>query len=192
MPNKQWAACIKLASVATSVMGHSGHAMLLAMVVGVTDPATLAELAHGKLRRKLPALEQALAGTIGPHQRFVLRQQLAHIATVDATIEQCSTEIAARLAPLDDVLERLCTIPGVGRRTAEVLVAEIGVDMSRFPSAKHLASWAGICPGNHESARKRTSGKTRKGSRWLREALLEAARAAARTRNTYLVAQYQR
>lgn len=183
---------IKLASVATSVMGRSGQRILAAIIDGVTDADVLADFALGKVRRKLPDLEQALVGNMGAHQRFVLRQQLAHIQALESTIEQCSVEIAARFAPLEDVMTRVCTIPGVGRRTAETVLAEIGWEMDRFPSANHLASWAGVCPGNHESAGKRTSGKTRKGSRWLREALVEAARAAARTRHTYLAAQYHR
>jgi len=183
---------IKLASVATSVMGQSGQLILAALVDGVTDAEVLANLALGKLRRKLPDLEQALVGNMGPHQRFVLRQQLAHIHALDDMIEQCSIEIAMRFAPLDETIARICTIPGVGRRTAETVLAEIGWEMDRFLTANHLASWAGVCPGNHESAGKRTSGKTRKGSRWLHEALVEAARAAARTRHTYLAAQYHR
>jgi transposase len=183
---------IKLASVATNILGVSGRAMLAALLAGTTDPQTLAELAQGRMRKKIPALEQALAGQMGAHQRFVVAQQLAHIDDLDDTIDRCSTEIAARMQPFEDQVERLCTIPGVGRRTAETILAEIGVDMRRFPSAKHVASWAGVCPGNHESAGKRKSGKTRKGSRWLRAALVEAARAGARTRNTYLAAQYHR
>jgi len=183
---------IKLASVATNIMGVSGRAILEALIAGRTDAQTLAELAHGRMRKKIPLLHQALTGQMGAHQRFVLAQQLAHIDALDETIAQCSAEIAERMQPFDPQLERLCTIPGVGRRIAETLVAEIGVDMTRFPTAKHLASWAGICPGNYESAGKRKSGKTRKGSRWLREALVEAARAAARTRQTYLAAQYHR
>jgi len=183
---------IKLASVATDVMGKSGRAMLEAMVAGTTDPKVLAALAKGRLQDKQPELEQALQGLVGPHQRLLLSTQLRHIDFLDREIETLSEEIAERMRPFEEALGRLETIPGVGRRTAEVLAAEIGMDMSRFPTAAHLASWAGMCPGNNESAGKRKSGRTRKGSPWLREALTEAARAAARTRNTYLSAQYHR
>ena len=117
---------------------------------------------------------------------------LAHSDFLDASLERVSAEIAERMRPFDAPLARLSTIPGIGRRTAEVLVAEIGTDLTRFPSAGHLASWAGLCPGNDESAGKRRSGRTRKGSPWLRTALVEAAQAAARTKDTYLAAQYRR
>ncbi len=183
---------IKLGSVATNVLGVSGRAMLDALVNGTTDSNVLADLAQGRLRKKIPELQAALNGLIADHQRFVLGQQLAHIDSLNAMIVTCSAEIEQRFADHQELIRRLCTIPGVGQRTAETLLAEIGTDISRFPSAKHLASWAGLCPGNHESAGKRKSGKTRKGSRWLREALVEAARAAARTRTTYLAAQYHR
>ena len=146
----------------------------------------------GKLRAKLPQLERALVGTPGLHQHFLLACQLAPIDFLDETVEQVSTEIAERLRPFADALARLDGIPGVGPATAEVLLAEIGADMSRFPTAGHLAAWAGMCPGNYESAGKRRKGKTRKGSKWLRTALLEAARAAARKKESYLAAQYHR
>lgn len=183
---------IKLASVATDVLGRSGRDILEALMGGTTDAAALARLARGRLREKLPQLEQALAGQFGPHQRFLIAQQLAHIDFLDASLERVSTEIGDRLRPFEPEVERLQTIPGVGRRTAQVLVAELGVDLTRFPSAAHLASWAGLCPGNDESAGKRRSGRTRKGSPWLRTALVEAAQAAARTKDTYLAAQYRR
>ena len=183
---------IKLASVASDIMGKSGRAMLAALVAGTTDTTALAELARGQLREKRADLERALRGRMGAHQRFLLAEQLAHIDHLDARIDRLSTEIAVRLRPVEERLTRLETIPGVGRRTAELLVAEIGTDMSRFPTASHLASWAGICPGSNESAGKRRSGKTRKGSPWLRAALVEAARAAARTKATYLSVQYHR
>jgi len=183
---------IKLASVATDVLGKSGRDILEALVAGTTDAAALAQLARGRLREKLPQLEQALAGQFGPHQRFLIAQQLAHIDFLDASLERVSAEIGDRLRPFEPEVERLQTIPGVGRRTAEVLVAEIGIELTRFPSAGHLASWAGLCPGNDESAGKRRSGRTRKGSPWLRTALVEAAQAAARTKETYLAAQYRR
>lgn len=183
---------VKLASVATDVMGKSGRSMLDAMVAGATDPKVLAALAKGRLQDKQAQLEQALQGLVGPHQRMLLRSMLRHIDFLDREIETLSEEIAERMRPFEEALGRLETIPGVGRRTAEVIAAEIGMDMSRFPTAGHLASWAGMCPGNNESAGKRKSGRTRKGSPHLREALTEAARAAARTRNTYLSAQYHR
>lgn len=183
---------IKLASVATDIMGVSGRAILSAIVAGQADPVTMADLAKGRLRQKLPELQQALSGRIDSHQRFILAQLLAHIDFLDETLEQCSQEIAARLSPVEEDLQRLCTIPGIKRKTAELILAEIGTDMSRFPTAKHLASWAGLCPGNCESAGKRYSGKTRKGSRWLKSGLVEAAQAAGRTRNTVLGQQYHR
>ena len=186
------AANVKLASVATDILGKSGRDMLEALVAGTTDAQVLADLAQGKLRAKLPELERALAGRFGAHQRFLVAQQLAHIDFLDETIARLSQEIADRLQPFEDQIDRLDGIPGVGRRTAEVLLAEIGTDLSRFPSAAHLASWAGMCPGNEESAGKRLSGKTRKGNAWLRVALIEAAQAAARKKDSYLSAQFRR
>jgi transposase len=183
---------IKLASVATDILGTSGREILAALVAGETDGVELAQLAHGRLREKLPQLERALVGRVGAHQRFLVAQQLAHIDFLDASIAQVSAEIATRVRPDEEAIARLDTIPGVGRSVAELLVAEIGTDLTRFPSAKHLASWAGLCPGNHESAGKRRSGKTRKGSPWLRACLVQAAHAAARTKGTYLAAQYRR
>ena len=169
---------IKLAAVATDIIGTSGRAILAALVGGAGEATTLAQLARGRLREKIPQLEQALAGQFGVHQRFMVAQQLAHIDFLDEVIERVSAEVAERVRPFEEAVALLDTIPGVGRRTAEVLVAEIGADMTRFPSARHLASWAGLCPGNDESAGKRRQGATRKGSPWLRAALVEAARAA--------------
>jgi transposase len=183
---------IKLASVATDILGRSGRDILEALVGGTTDAAALAKLACGRLREKLPQLEQALAGQFGAHHRFLIAQQLAHIDFLDASLERVSAETGDRLRPFESAVERLQPIPDVGRRTAEVLVAEIGVELARFPSASHLASWAGPCPGNDESAGERRSGRTRKGSPWLRTALVEAAQAAARTKGTYLAARYRR
>jgi transposase len=183
---------LKLASVATDVLGRSGRDMLVALAAGATDAAALAELARGRLREKLPQLERALTGRVGPHQRFLLARQLAHIDFLDEAIAQVSAEVEERLRPFEAALAALDTVPGVSQRTAQVLVAELGTDMTRFPTAGHLASWAGMCPGHHESAGKRTSGRTRRGSPWLRAALVEAAQAAARTKGTYLAAQYQR
>ena len=183
---------LKLGDVASSVLGVSGRQMLQALVAGTTDPAALAELARGRLRDKRPTLERALAGRMGPHQRFLLAEQRCHLDALEESIERVSAEIAERLRPFAEAVERLDSIPGVGRRTAEILIAEIGADMARFPSAGHLASWAGMCPGNHQSAGKHKSGKTRDGNRWLRAALTEAAQAAARTKGTYLAAQDRR
>jgi transposase len=146
----------------------------------------------GRLRKKLPALERALEGHVGPHQRFLLAQQLMHLDSLQALIERVSAEIAERLRPYEALLVRLQTIPGVGRRTAEVLVTELGGDMSRFPTAAHLGTSAGVCPGNQESAGKRASGRVRKGNGWLREVLVEAAPSAGRAKDTYLAAQYRR
>lgn len=183
---------IKLASVATDILGVSGRAMLEALVQGTTDPEVLADLARGKLRKKLPALRQALAGRFRPHHAFLVSQLLTHVDYLDEAITTVSEEIEARLAPFEAHLTRLDTVHGIARRTAEVIIAEIGVDMTVFPSEHHLASWAGMCPGNNESAGKHKSGKTRKGDRWLRTALVEAAAAAIRTKDSALGARYRR
>ena len=183
---------IKLGDVATNIVGASGRQILTALVVGTADSRTMADFARGKLRVKLPQLERALVGQVGAHQRFLLARQLAHLDSLDELIDELNAEVEQRLRPFDDAVDRLDTIPGVGRRVAEVLVAEIGLDMTRFPTAAHLASWAGMCPGNNESAGKRKSGKTRKGDAWLRAALIEAAHASSRARHTYLGAQYHR
>jgi transposase len=183
---------IKLASVATDIMGASAQDMLHGLLNGETDATALAQLARGNMRSKRPLLEQALQGRMTDHHRFLIRQQLAHIQTLDREIEEFSAEIARRFQPYEAVIARLSTIPGIKRRLAEVILSEIGTDMSRFPSARHLASWAGICPGNNESAGKRLTGRTRKGSPWLRTALVEAAQAASRSKDCYLSAQFQR
>ncbi len=183
---------IKLASVASNILGKSGREMLEALIAGSTDAAAMAQLARKRMRQKLPELEKALSGTVGPHQRFLFAQQLKHIDFLDEAIDQVSMEIEERLRPVGECLQRLDEIPGIGQRTAECLVAEIGTDVEPFPSSGHLASWAGVCPGNNESAGKRRSGRTRKANPWLRTALVEAANAAVRTRNTYLSAQYHR
>jgi transposase len=183
---------IKLAGVATDIMGKSGRDMLDALVAGATDAAALAQLARRKMRDKIPQLERALQGQFGPHQRFLVAQQLAHIDSLNAIIDQVSAEIAERVRPFAEAIEQVDTVTGIGRRTAEVLVAEVGTDLTRFRTPGHLASWAGLCPGNNESAGKRHGGKTRKGSPWLRAALVEAAKAAGRSKKTYLGAQYRR
>jgi transposase len=182
---------IKLASVASDILGVSGRAILEALVRGTTDPAGLAELARGRLRAKLPALRQALAGRFRPHHAFLVSQLLAHLDYLDEAISTLSARLAELMAPFADELARLDTIPGVAQRTAEVVIAELGVDMGQFPSDGHAASWAGLCPGNNESAGKHKPGKTRKGNRWLRTALIEAAQAATRT-DSALAAQYRR
>jgi transposase len=182
---------IKLSSVSTNIGGVSGRAILAALVADTTDPEVLAELARGRLRNKHDALVAALTGRVGTHQRFLLAAQLRHLADLDELIEGLDAEIMERLTPAEPAIELLATIPGVGRRTAEVLLAEIGQDMGRFGSSRQLASWAGMCPGNHESAGTHYGGKTRRGSPWLRSALVSSARSASRTR-TYLGAQYRR
>jgi transposase len=237
---------IKLAAVATDLMGVSARQMLSALCTGESDPAAMAQLAKGRLREKIPLLEQALEGDFQPHQRFLVAQQLAHIDYLEGLIDQVSEEIVQRLepavpppgdpaaapereapggeAPLAAEIEArreelhlqlateglqqqeaaagplsfaaavalLVTITGVSQRTAEVIVSEIGTDMSRFPSAGHLCSWAGLVPGLNVSAGKRHGNKTRRGSPWLRSALVESAHGASRSKGTYLSAQYHR
>lgn len=184
---------IKLDCVASDILGKSGRAMLDALVAGTTDPELLADLAQGRLRAKIPALEQALEGRFEAHHAMVVGAILAHLDFLDQQIDRLGEAIAEQLGPFGQAgIELASTIPGVARRTAEVMVAEIGTDMSIFPSAGHLASWAGRCPGNDQSAGKRRSGRTRKGSKWLGISLEEAALAAIRSKHTYLAAQYQR
>jgi transposase len=184
---------IKLASVATDVLGVSGRAMLEALVAGTTDPEVLADLARGALRKKLPALRQALQGRFRAHHAFLVTQLLAHLDYLDELIETVSAQVDVVIAPFAEEVARLDTIPGVNKRTAEVIVAELGADMSVFPSAGHCASWAGICPGNNESAGKHHSGKTRKGNKWLRSALTEAALAVGpRSTKGAFAARYRR
>lgn len=182
---------IKLASVATDVMGVSGRAMLEALIAGKADAQGMADLAKGRLREKRAQLVKALEGRVKPHHRFVLTELLCQIDSLDETITRFDEQIQQISAPFEEAVALLDTIPGVARRAAEMIVAEIGSDMSRFPSANDLASWAGVAPGNHESAGKRYSGKTRKGNQMLRTTLTQAAHAATRTK-TYLSAQYRR
>jgi transposase len=206
---------IKLSSVVTDVMGVSAKAMLKELAAGATDPQTLAGLAKGRLRTKMKDLEAALVGTVDEHHRFLLAQQLGHIDFLDEQIDVLSQQISQQLAQMippstdDDAsgssetqssealswstaVELLDTIPGVDRRTAEIILAEIGLDMNQFPTADDLASWAGFAPGNHQSGGKRYSGRTTKGNRPIGAALNQAAWAASRTKDTYLKARYHR
>ena len=183
---------IKLAAVASDVTGVSARAILARLVAGQDDPAALADLAVGRLRDKLPALERALAGRFGEHHRYLVPRILAAIDFLDAEVADLDARIAACARPFADAVERLDEIPGVGRRVAEIVIAEVGATVDRFPTARHLASWAGLCPGNHESAGKRLRGTTRTGNLALRRALVQAAHAAGRARRTYLGAQYGR
>jgi len=183
---------LKVAGVATDIMGAAGRAILAALREGTTDPVALAALAKGRLRRKRDQLERALRGRLTDHPRLLLALHLRHVDFLDEQIDRLSQEITRRLEPVADQLARLDAIPGVGQRTTEVLAAEVGLDMTRFPSAGHLASWAGMCPGSYERAGKRKGGKTRKGSRWLRRALVECAYAAARMKDTALAARFRR
>jgi transposase len=183
---------IKLAGVASDVVGVSGRAMLVALLAGTTDPAVLADLAKGRLRQKRAQLERALAGRLADHHHLLIGLHLEQVDFLDEQIERLSEEIAERLRPFEADLGRLDTIPGIGRRTAEVLAAEMGLRMAQFPSAGHLSSWAGLAPGNHQSAGKSRGGTPPKGNRWIRRALVESALGAARTKGTYLAAQYHR
>lgn len=183
---------IKLASVASDITGVSARKMLQALIDGERDAAALAAMAKGRMRSKQVLLEQALNGRMRQHHAFLIAEHLGHIDYLDESITRFTTEINQRLMNEMQEIELLDTIPGVSARTAEILLAEIGTDMTRFPSAKHLSSWAGMCPGNNESAGKRKTGKTRKGSKWLRQVLTEAAHGAAATKKTYLGALYRR
>jgi transposase len=183
---------IKLASVATDVLGVSGREMLEALIAGETDPVKLADLARKRLREKIPALRQALQGRVTDHHRFLLRMHLDHVTHLEELIGRLGARIEEALVPFAPAQQRLQTIPGVNQRVAETVVAEIGTNMEQFPSAEHLASWAGMCSGNHESAGKRRSGRTTKGDRWLKRILVQAAWAASHTKGTYLAAQYRR
>lgn len=183
---------IKLALVASSILGKSAREILEALVAGNMDPAAMADLAKGRMRRKIPQLEQALLGSVGAHQKFLVALFLSHVDFLDEAIQQVGARIEEEMRPYADALERLDTIPGVGRRSAEAILAEIGTDMSRFPTAGHLASWAGMCPGSNESAGKRRSGRTRKGNQQVRTILVEMANAVGHTKDNYLSAQYHR
>lgn len=184
---------IKLSSVATDILGKSGRDMLVALASGTDDPEVLAELARGRLRKKIPLLRQALEGRfVAAHHGLIVGQILAKLDFLDEAIGELSAEVDRLVAPFADEVELLRTITGVDRRAAECLVAEVGVDMARFGSSARLASWAGRCPGNHESAGKSKSGKSRNGSKWLAATLSEAAEAAGHSKGTYLGAQFAR
>jgi transposase len=183
---------IKLVSVASDVLGVSGRAMLNALIEGKATPSEMADLAKGRMREKREELNKALEGRIKPHHRFVLTELLCQIDNLDEALARFDEQIKDYCRPFEEAVTQLDTIPGVARHTAEIIVSEIGVDMSRFPTADHLAAWAGVAPGNNESAGKRRSGKTRPGNKSLRAALNQAAHGAAHTKNTYLTAQYQR
>ncbi len=183
---------IKLTSVASKVLTQSGRAIIEALIAGQRDPAALAELAKGKLRPKIPQLTAALRGHFGAHHAIVAARILAHLDFLDETIGALDAQIAARVAERYQSAARLLAdVPGLERRSVEVIIAETGADMSRFPSPAHLASWAGLCPGNHESAGKRRRVATTPGNQWLRRTLIESARAAARTKDSYFGAQYR-
>jgi transposase len=183
---------IKLDCVAADILGKSGRDMLNALVAGTTDPAVLADLARRQMRKKIPALREALAGHVDAHHRLWIGAILRHIDFLDEQIDRLSEAIEEQIRPFAPAVELLCTMTGIQRRGAECVIGEIGADMSRFATGRHLASWAGRCPGNDQSAGKRRSGKTRNGSKWLDYALEEAAMAAIRVNGNYFAAQYQR
>jgi transposase len=183
---------LKLGAVATDILGRSGRDMLEAILAGEADPQVLAELARGRLRAKLPALRAALDGRVQAQHRLLLRHLLVHLDFLEAQLSELTTEIEGALAPLAEAAQLLETIPCIGHTAATAILAEIGADMSRFPSAKHLASWAGVCPGNKQSGGKRLSGATTHGNPWLRAILGEVAWSIAHTSGTYLAAQYHR
>lgn len=185
-------ASIKLSGVASDVFGVSGRAMLRALIEGEQSPTEMAQLARGRMRRKQPELARALDGHIDEHHRFVLRLQLQRITAAEADLAQLDQRLSEKLAPYDEELGRLMQIPGVDWVTAGAMIAEIGVDMSVFHSAAHLAAWAGLCPGNHESAGRQKGGKTRTGNVWLKTAMVTAAIAASKTRRSYFAEKYRR
>jgi transposase len=183
---------IKLSVVASHVWSASTRAMIEALIAGERDPQVLANLARTRMRPKIPALRRALVGRFDAHHAFLCRAMIGRIDSIDTTVRALTGQIESQIAPFQAAVDRLDTIPGINARLAQIIIAETGADMSRFPTAAHLASWAGMCPGNNESAGKHHSGKTRKGDPWLRGALGEAASAAARTKGTYPATRYRR
>jgi len=183
---------IKLSSVASNIMGVSGRAILKALVKGEKDPEAMAELARGQLRVKIPLLKRALEGQFTKHHGQLVSHMLSHIDYLEEMIADISKELAELLVPYEPQLALLETIPGVQRRTAEMIIGEIGVDMSQFPEDRNLSSWAGVCPGNRRSAGKRKAEQIRKGGQWLKPALTEATWAAVKENKSYLSAQYHR
>jgi transposase len=183
---------IKLGAVASEVMGVSGRAILEALLSGERNPEVLADLAKGRLRQKLPALRKALEGRVKPHHLVLLERHLAHIDFLEESIQQVQTEVERCLVPFQEAVQLLQTIPGVGEVAAGAIIAEIGVDMSRFASDKHLAAWAGVCPGNRQSGGKRMGSRVRQGDTWLKGTLGEVAWAISRRNDNYLSAQYHR
>lgn len=183
---------VKLSVVVSDLFSKSGRAMLEALITGERDPQVLAELARGRLRVKIPALVEALAGRFSEHQAFLARMILTHIDAIGAMLTELDARIDEELAPYRTHVELLDSVDGIDTRTAQVIVAEIGVDMARFPSAAHLASWAGICPGNNKTASKAKSGHIRPGNRWLKSALGTAALGAIRRKDSYLHALFRR
>jgi transposase len=183
---------LKLASVASDVLGKSGRALLRALSAGEQDPAKLADLAQRRLRQKSPQLQQALRGRATEHHRFLLGLLLDQVEQREGLSERLTARVEEALSPFREQVQQLIRIPGVSRTVAEVVLAQVGPDLKTFPRAGHLASWAGLCPGNHESAGKHKGGRAWKGNRWLRSALVQAAWAATRAKGTYLQAQYRR
>jgi transposase len=183
---------VKLSSVASDTLGVSGRHMLEAIIAGQDDPQQLAQLARGQLKKKIPQLQQALAGRVREHHRFLLAEYLDEWDVLEERIRRIESEIDTRVRSFESAVTLWQTVPGVDRVTACSLVAEIGVEMKQFPTSQHLASWAALCPGNHESAGKRKSGKTRDGNKWLRRSLCQAAWAASRKKDCYLAAQFKR
>src|SRR5487761_1245861 len=183
---------IKLTSVASAVWSGSSREMIEALISGIRDPSVLAQMAKGTMRKKIDRLEEALSGHFGEHHAIVCRQIIAHIDFLDASIGALTAEVTTRLAPFEAAVAVVVSLPGISRRTAEVIVAETGADMSRFGTPGQLCAWAGVAPASYESAGKRRPAGSRHGSQWLRHALIEAARAAGHTKNSYYAAQYAR
>jgi transposase len=183
---------LKLGSVASDVLGKSGRAMLTALIAGETDATKLADLALRRMRQKIPQLQLALTGRVTEHHRFLLKLLLDEVTALEGFMERLETRIEQVMIPFAEAVQRLITIPGIERRAAEKVIAEIGTDMKVFASAHHLASWAGVSPGNNRSAGKQRSGRTTKGNRWLRQVLVQAGWAAVHQKNCYLAAQYRR